>query len=160
MLAKNVLENVTFFLLGVSFLFCFGCKQDPVEYNHKIFRIMDGIFEDAKSIDFALEKEDYVDAKNKTQAWEQKVRGAKESIRLIGSFRGDSSFRSACDFILDIFSEHVIVYYKRLISLLEGKHSSDSQEVYDTYYKIRLRMDEADNTLKEASEKFRMEFYE
>ncbi|WP_411393014.1 LIC11966 family surface protein [Leptospira kmetyi] len=160
MLSKNARKNGTPLWIGIFLVLCCGCKQDPIEYNHRILLVMDGIFEDARSIDLALEEENFSDAKVKTSAWEKKIKTAKESLRRIGSFRGNSSLKNASDFTLDIFSDHLIVYYKRLISLLERNNPPDSQEVYDTYYKIHLRMDEADKTFKEASEKFRMDFYE
>ncbi|MCH1912148.1 hypothetical protein L9Z41_09255 [Leptospira noguchii] len=83
---------------------------------------------------------------------------AKINIHKIGNFRGDSSFRDSNEYVLDIFSDHVIVYYKRLMLLLRSETAEESQKIRDTYYKIHLRMDEADKILKAASEKFQMEF--
>lgn len=42
--------------------------------------------------------------------------------------------------------------------LLRSEKAEESQKIRDTYYKIHLRMDEADKILKAASEKFQMEF--
>ncbi|EQA71467.1 hypothetical protein LEP1GSC059_2815 [Leptospira noguchii serovar Panama str. CZ214] len=56
MLSKNARKNITLGSIGVFFFLCFGCKQDPIEYNHRMLLVIDGIFEDAKSIDSSLEK--------------------------------------------------------------------------------------------------------
>ncbi len=103
-------------------------------------------------------KKDYAEAENKTRIWEKKILSAKINIHKIGNFRGDSSFRDSNEYVLAIFSDHVIIYYKRLMLLLRSEKAEESQKIRDTYYKIHLRMDEADKILKAASEKFQMEF--